>query len=225
MVKRWNDLVHDSYQIYEFLFALLAVSSFLIIAPPFLKAIEVRKGMVWHDYIIDLLPRYDVSIWIVIILYFSILISFAWLITSPKMLTVALKCLFLTNMVRYIFIYLIPLEPPHDLLPLGDPLLDEFIYKSHFITKDLFFSGHMANVSLLFLCVGDKRLKVILGISVVLIGILLLVQRVHYSYDVIFAPLATYVCFILTMKIDFRNKLGFGSIYAKSQVTDQKREN
>jgi membrane-associated phospholipid phosphatase len=198
MVKRWSDLVHDKYQVYEFIFALLATSSFLVIAPPFLKAIEARKGMICKDYFIDFLPRYDVSIWIVLILYTSLIISFVWLISRPKLLTVALKAMFLTNSIRYIFIYLIPLEPPIGLLPLDDPLLDEFIYKSRFITKDLFYSGHMANASLLFLCVGDRRLKVFLGLAVVLIGILLLVQRVHYSYDVLFAPLATYACYKLS---------------------------
>ena len=53
--------------------------------------------------------------------------------------------------------------------------------------RDLFFSGHTATMTLLALA-GRGRWRWVLGGLTVAVGLLVLVQRVHYSYDVLAAP-------------------------------------
>jgi hypothetical protein len=93
---------------------------------------------------------------------------------------------------RFITIYLVALEPPIGLVDLHDPLAEILIYGDKLaITKDLFFSGHTA--TMVFVCfflptVKEKWLA--FGLSLVLVS-LLLIQHVHYSIDVLAAPLFT----------------------------------
>jgi len=56
------------------------------------------------------------------------------------------------------------------------------------MVRDLFFSGHTANVSLLFFFVDIRWIKIIIAVSTFVVGFLLLKQHVHYTIDVIVAP-------------------------------------
>jgi hypothetical protein len=68
------------------------------------------------------------------------------------------------------------------------------------ITKDLFFSGHTATMVFVcfFLPSGSER-KVAIGLSLILVT-LLLVQHVHYSMDILAAPLFTLAAIWLVKK-------------------------
>jgi len=75
------------------------------------------------------------------------------------------------------------------------------------ITKDLFFSGHTAILVLTILCLEKKSDKIIGIIATVIVGSLLLVQHVHYTLDVIAAPIIVYPLyklsrFLITAKAD-----------------------
>jgi membrane-associated phospholipid phosphatase len=61
----------------------------------------------------------------------------------------------------------------------------------------LFFSGHTANLALLAFMVDIKWLKYILGICTFIVAVLLLVQHVHYTIDVLVAPFAAYISYKL----------------------------
>jgi membrane-associated phospholipid phosphatase len=81
-------------------------------------------------------------------------------------------------------ITLVPLDPPAGLVGLVDPL-SNFFYGPKFVTHDLFFSGHTSTVFLLYLCLpgkADKKLALAVTLSV---AVLLLVQHVHYTLDVL----------------------------------------
>nr|WP_262898321.1 sphingomyelin synthase family protein [Hymenobacter siberiensis] len=56
------------------------------------------------------------------------------------------------------------------------------------IVRDLFFSGHTATMVLLTLVGRGRSWRWVLGLMSVAVGVLVLVQRVHYSYDVLAAP-------------------------------------
>jgi len=99
-----------------------------------------------------------------------------------------------------ISIIAVPLNPPDNLLELIDPISNTF-YGSKFVTKDLFYSGHTATQFLMFLCLKNKLDKLATLISTFLIGALVLVQHIHYTIDVLAAPLLTYLVFILVKKI------------------------
>jgi hypothetical protein len=99
-----------------------------------------------------------------------------------------------------ISIIVLPLNPPNELIELIDPISNSF-YGSKFITKDLFYSGHTATQFLMFLCLQKRGDKLVTFISTIAIGVLVLVQHVHYTIDVVAAPFFTYLVFIITKKI------------------------
>jgi hypothetical protein len=73
-------------------------------------------------------------------------------------------------------------------------LAEFFIYGENIaITKDLFFSGHTATMVFVCFFLPDMReRKIAIGLTIVLV-IFLLIQHVHYSLDILAAPLATWM--------------------------------
>jgi hypothetical protein len=89
--------------------------------------------------------------------------------------------------------YAFTLEPPTGIIPLHDPVVDVIAYGGNVFNKDLFFSGHIATLVLFLLLVERSFLKRILIVNTVLVAGLILLQRVHYTLDVVAAPLITYI--------------------------------
>ena len=99
-------------------------------------------------------------------------------------------------------LWLLPLEPPAALVVLHDPVMDHiFAVTTQPIVRDLFFSGHTATAALLGLAVRGLRWRVVLALLTVAIGVLVLVQRVHYSYDVLAAPFFAYAAYWLAGRV------------------------
>jgi len=88
---------------------------------------------------------------------------------------------------RIVVMYLVPLEPPVDCIPLRDELLRHTTYGDKVLTKDLFFSGHTASAVLLFHLVQDKWKSRFFLLMSVVIGAMVIIQHVHYTIDVIAA--------------------------------------
>jgi membrane-associated phospholipid phosphatase len=86
------------------------------------------------------------------------------------------------------------------LIILVDPLSNIF-YGNTFITKDLFYSGHTSTAFLMFLCLQKKPDKIFAVIATFMIGTLLLVQHVHYTVDVLAAPLFAFFSWYISNKI------------------------
>ncbi len=105
---------------------------------------------------------------------------------------------------RSFTLYILPLEPPPMIIPLKDPILEMTFYKGKVLLKDLFFSGHTANIILMGLLTQNiviKRSVIFLGF---LVGLLLLLQHVHYSIDVMAAPVFAVLIYKSGIKVGNR---------------------
>jgi hypothetical protein len=102
------------------------------------------------------------------------------------------------TLVRMASIGLVSLNPPAGLIPLADPITNLF-YGPHYITHDLFFSGHTTTVFLIFLCLKKKTDRIYTLFASLTVGVLLLVQHVHYTIDVLAAPFFTYAVYRLIL--------------------------
>jgi len=91
------------------------------------------------------------------------------------------------------------LNPPAGLIPLIDPLSNPF-YGKGFVTKDLFFSGHTSTLFVMYLCFDQKIDKYFSLVTSTIVGILVLVQHVHYTIDVLAAPIFAFFALKITKK-------------------------
>lgn len=176
----------------QFVGALAVFSIFPIKADNYFQWVQLREGVHWNDPLLNAIPALNVSYLIFGIIYLSIIYLLYRLLPEPKKFLWFAWAFNIETAFRFITIYLVALEPPIGLVDLHDPLAEMFIYGDNLaITKDLFFSGHTATmVFVCFFLPSTKERWVAVGLSFVLVS-LLLIQHVHYTLDVIAAPLFT----------------------------------
>jgi len=154
--------------------------------------IQARNGVPINDWLLNALPARDVSTYIFLILYPSSALVFWKIRSNSAMCITFLWGYIFMCLARMVTITLIPLEPPVNIIHLEDPFSIIF-YGTHVITKDLFFSGHTASLFLVGLCLENKRDKIIMFAATAILAVLLLIQHVHYTADVIAAPFFSYL--------------------------------
>jgi len=157
--------------------------------------IELRNGPQLNDFIFKLLPAHDVSWILFLFLYSGVAIGLYSVRNDPRGLLLTFQTYVLVTLLRVLTIYLFPLNPPNDYIPLREPVAQFFAHDHKMISHDLFFSGHVSTICSLLFSVKKGWVKKYILICAIAISVLVLVQRVHYTIDVIVAPLATYCCY------------------------------
>ncbi len=173
-----------------FLGLLLALGS---VMPTFFQYLQQRPGVILDDYLLEVLPAYDLS-WPILGLTYSLLsYMIARSLLSPPLLLHFLIAYVSVLLVRIVALYLMPLEPPPGLVPLIDPG-SRFFYGGEPVTKDLFFSGHTATAFLIYLCLPERKEKALALLAVGIMAVMLLIQHIHYTIDVLMAVPVVYCC-------------------------------
>ncbi|MGY4536734.1 hypothetical protein ACVW0P_001148 [Mucilaginibacter sp. UYNi724] len=183
----------------------LLVGSFIVAImlsgmPIFFNYIQKRQGVLLSDWVLANIPAHDVSIIIFTIIWGMAALTFARALYNPVIYINYVWTLIFINLARMLTIYLIPLDPPVGLIHLLDPLTNVF-YGNTVITRDLFFSGHTSTMVLIFLCLEKRSDKVMGFIAIIAVMVLLLVQHIHYTIDVVAAPFLVYLIFLAVRKI------------------------
>jgi membrane-associated phospholipid phosphatase len=176
------------------IFLLLYVPAFVLFLNPFFVYIQQRKGAVLYDPLLHELPAADVSAFLFPLIYLSIIVAVISLMKAPHRLLRLVAAAALVYTLRTLTIGLIPLDPPAGCIPLRDPLVKHLAYNSVVITKDLFFSGHTSIMLLLCLSAIRKGLKWLFGACLALVIILLLIQHIHYTIDILGAFIFAWAC-------------------------------
>lgn len=160
-------------------------------ASKYLNYIEQRPGVTIADPIQMFATPVDVTWPIFFLLYGSLILAITWLWEKPRILFQAFRAYAILLSLRMICMWLIPLEPPPHMITLSDPIIELVAHSSGAaLTRDLFFSGHTSVVFLAAFVIPEaKKRWVLIGIGVI-IGTLLVIQHVHYTIDVVVAPMA-----------------------------------
>jgi hypothetical protein len=194
---------------WRFWTGLLIFTGILIALPFFFNAIEERNGIRFDDVVLERIPAINVSVAVFFLIWSCCLILVIRLYRDPMMLLTMLWAYNCVTLVRMLCISFISLNPPAGLIPLADPITNQF-YGQRYITHDLFFSGHTTTVFLIFLCLKKKTDRIYTLIASIILGILLLVQHVHYTIDVLAAPVFTYALYRFALTITkIRNQPNF----------------
>ena len=180
----------------------LFVASSLWITVQYVPTFETREGFVPYDPFMDYLPIKDVSTMIFVLLYGSVIFGFYFFLQKPKLLLMVLYSFGFMYWIRTLCIALVPFNEPANLIPLSDPFIEQLGIYQTFIKRDLFFSGHFASVFIPYLILRkETKHQWLLAAGSILIGIGVMLQHIHYSYDVIGAAVFSYVAVICADKL------------------------
>ncbi|MDB5035949.1 MAG: hypothetical protein JWQ98_3190 [Chlorobi bacterium] len=164
----------------------------------FLLFVEARPGVTLPDPILALLPPHDVSWGTFGVIYLALLVWLGRHFRGPRHILMMLQAYILLILLRMAAMYIVPLEHPPGMLPLHDRVVENF-GPAALLTKDLFFSGHTSTVFLLFLASRGTVARAFFLLCTVVVAAFVLLQHVHYSVDVLVAPMAAYCCYRLLL--------------------------
>ncbi len=200
ITKTWNQAWKNSRFKKQIILGSITLIVILIFFSSFLSKIEQRNGYLINDWLLNNIPSIDLSIPVFTIIWSSALLLIWQASNNPAIFLTYLWGFNFLMISRMITIYLVPLNPPQNLIPLLDPLINKTFYEGVFITKDLFYSGHTASILLMSFCLKNKLHKKLTLFAAICIGIMVLLQHIHYTIDVIAVPFFTYLVYYLSKK-------------------------
>jgi hypothetical protein len=199
---RWKKACNTGPKRLRLISGSVIIFAIIIYLPYFFKGIEKRQGVVLHDWLLAQIPSHNVSVAIFIIIWGMGLLILYRAIYKPSIYIIYAWSLIFICIARMISISIVALNPPIGLIPLADPLTGVF-YGQAIITKDLFFSGHISTVTLIFLCLEKRNDRILGFIAIIAVACLLLVQHIHYTIDILAAPVITYTLYRFTLYLLF----------------------
>ncbi len=185
----WNELLRKrSFRIHLILSGFVGIALISFLPYFFTEILQPKPGVVLNDYILNLLEPKDWS-WVIFgIIYSSVLVTILFNIANGYTILLGIECYIGINLFRIFTLYVVTLEPPQGIIPLIDPLVTKIAYGNVVYLKDLFFSGHVSTLFLLYLLEENKARKLFILTSTFVVAFLILWQHVHYTIDVLSAP-------------------------------------
>lgn len=193
LTTTWKSVYEDKTFMRKFnitlgscMFVYLAVANFLVMN-------KDRSGMLVSDPIQPFIQPRDFSHAIFFFTYLAVAAFLFHIIARPQTMQRAFIGFTAIFLVRGLMIYVLPLAPPEGIVALHDPVVDMFVMgNASDLRNDLFFSGHISDLSFFIFCTTNKNLRSFLIFCAVLVAIMLVAQRVHYTADVLAAPIFAY---------------------------------
>jgi hypothetical protein len=173
---------------------LLSVAGSIVVAllfRVFLDYIERRAGVILHDPVLQLFRPVDLH-WITIsVVYSGLLLGLISLLLHPFALNLALRAATALALLRIVCLWFLPLEPALGNIPLIDPLIS-WPVAGQTLTRDLFFGGYTSVMALFAFIAQWKDMKIIFACFAAAVSLLMLLQHIHYTIDVLAAPCFAY---------------------------------
>lgn len=200
MLYNWKTAFSNSHYRNRFFISVALLVLILTGFASILAYIETRQGHPFYDPILNFIKPRDLSDFIFFVTYSAALVGFIYAITSPYKFLHFIQMYGSLTLLRVVTLFFIPLEPPMAIIPLRDEFLANTFYAGNEHLKDLFFSGHAATLFLFYFFTANKVLKYTFLIAAISVSIAVMVQHVHYSYDVIAAPIFAYIAYRVITK-------------------------
>ena len=192
--ERWTAALRDRGLRTHLLLTVPALIAVMRWFASFLLWVEARPGVSFSDPLLAALPARDLTWGIFALLYVGLATGLAVLAFHPRQLVIGLQAYALMVLARMALMSALPLDPPAGMIALRDPLV-EVLGNGATMTRDLFFSGHTATMTMLALAVPGRALKVALGLGAAGVAAGVLWQHVHYTVDVLVAPFVAFACY------------------------------
>jgi len=189
----WKQVLGDRRELLVSLITVVALVLTLASYASFLTGIEMRQGFAFPDPIHQLMGPIDLTWPIFLILYGALVAAIGLLLGQPLILFRAMRAYTILVAIRMLCMWMLPLDPPATMIALSDPIVDLVTSDgASTLTRDLFFSGHTATFFLVGAVVPNKTFRrVYYGLGTV-IAVMVLLQHVHYTVDVLVAPMAAF---------------------------------
>ncbi|MBM9466008.1 phosphatase PAP2-related protein [Nakamurella leprariae] len=182
----------------ELAVGLAAAALLTVVVPQVFRAVEHRPGAVPGDAVLAWLGPAQLSGPIFALQYTALAVVLLGLRRRPRLVVRGLHAAVFMVALRMTTIGLVPLDPPPDLVLLVDPVNQLLYPGAEPLTRDLFFSGHTAVMTLLVLLARPRWMRwPLIGAAVAVAG-MLLAQHVHWTVDVLAAPVFTLLAWWLS---------------------------
>lgn len=202
----WAIACKDRYFFYELMFSLFILVIVMLVFSRFTAFVEMRNGVQFRDPFLSLFSAVDLTWPIFSVIYGAILLGLFILLYYPGRLVLLFEAYAVMVIFRILMMYLTPLNTPEGMIYLEDPFVSLFV-TGKTLTRDLFFSGHTATMFLLLLFV-PKKYKIYFFLFTVLVASGVLLQKVHYTVDVVVAPFVSFTAyFFITRFFLYRRKI------------------
>ena len=167
---------------------LIVAFGLMAFLPTFFTFIDGREGTMPFEPLLTHLPAKDVTIPLFLVLYSTLLVLVVLAIRSPLLVLRTIQAALILLLFRMAMMAMFPLVAPPGLITLQDPLTQLFYPTSEPFEKDLFFSGHTANMFLFALAVPSRNWRLVFLAAAAFVAAAVLVQHVHWTVDVVAAP-------------------------------------
>lgn len=217
MKFNWRKFLSNKKNYLELIFGILFFVFVSFLFKKYLIEYEKIQGIQLNDILLNYFQPADVSLFIFVILYTVIFYNYIFLFAYPRMLV----CFFIFYtsclLVRFILLSYIHLEPPMFYQEFSDPILSSSTYSGFHITKDLFFSGHMVTAFSSYFTMPNLIIKRIFLILSIVLAVLLVIQHVHYSIDILGAYIAVFLVYRVYYEKVYKNSK-FNYQYSKEII-------
>jgi len=191
--QTWKQFLQDKRSITLVVITLATLFITLFSYMRFLSAVEIRTGVRFVDPMHSVIGPIDMTWPIFILLYGALVMAIVTMCRTPVILFKAVRAYTMLIGIRIICMWLLPLDPPATMIALQDPLVQLLTTGNTApLTRDLFFSGHTSILCLVGFVLPQRTLKIIFFLLAALVGVAVILQHVHYSVDVVIAPLAAW---------------------------------
>jgi hypothetical protein len=199
----WKELIRDKRErlvaLFTIAIAVFSIGSYL----SFLADIEKRPGVVFVDPIHVIVGPMDLT-WPIFLVLYGVLIT--TLIVSgrrPLLFFRILRAYTILIALRILAMWLLPLDPPAMMIALSDPFVEMFMPNvGEPLSRDLFFSGHTSLLCMLAWMMPTRWLRTTFLFMAAFIGLAVVFQHVHYTVDVVIAPLAAFAAVVMSGGIE-----------------------